>query len=153
MTQLVKSEAGKLNRKHYPRSMQTKVVRFCYCVALFLMSCSDQNIEMIQADLGRLKPFPTSDEGIPVVILESFEAAPCKQDALSATVYKVKIAHQLDTLFVFETCKEILPTNKDQGLFMVEKSSKVSSQFLIPAKSTIPKGSKYVFGTLKRAIF
>ncbi|MDJ1482479.1 hypothetical protein QNI16_18390 [Cytophagaceae bacterium YF14B1] len=142
-----------IEQKNYPHSMQTKVVHFCYCVALFLVGCSDQNIKMIQADLKRLKPFPTSDDVIPVVILESFEAVPCKQDMLTATVYKVKIAHQLDTLFVFETCKEILPTNKDQGLFMVEKSPNVRSQFLIPAKSTIARGSKYVFGTLKRAIF
>ncbi len=133
--------------------MKIKLTHICFCVALFLEGCYGQNIDMMRADLRRLKPFPASNNGIPVSLLESFEAAPCKQDVLSANVYKVKLAQQGDTLFVFETCKEMTFTNKDEGLFVVVKSPDVTDQILIPSNSNIPNGSKYLFGTLKRAKF
>lgn len=99
--------------------MKIKLTPFCFCVALFLVGCYGQHVDMMGVDVGSLKPFPASNNGIPVTLLESFEAAPCKQDVLSANVYKVRLLQQGDTLFVFETCKEMTFTKKDQLLMLV----------------------------------
>lgn len=132
--------------------MKTKVAHFCYCVALLLGGCHGQNVDMIPADLKRLKPFTASSKVIPVIILEKFEAMPCKQNAVNANVYKVKHVSQGDTLFVFVICKEMWG-NEDNVLFVVEKSPEVTDQILIPSNSNIPNGSKYLVGNLKRAIY